>query len=193
MSRASFSELCQPLGYGKFFVSSGHRPQAPLEIQLADFLRRCGDKTSNILETARKCGVESGTTLLHLGRVAETLISLPTSYVRWPSSERSKREIRESFAKQGFDGAIGALDGAFIRLREAPSNNRKRYSIVPWKKWYGINVQATCDHEGDFTSYDVGWPVKQRYTKVFEKPRIWKGDVTLNKGVSTYGQWYVKC
>lgn len=35
------------------------------------------------------------------------------------------------------------------------------------------NVQATVDHEGYFTSYDIGWPASVTDIQVFKRSKIW--------------------
>jgi DDE superfamily endonuclease len=36
-----------------------------------------------------------------------------------------------------------------------------------------INVQTTVDHEGYFTSYDIGWPASQVDITIFKKSSLW--------------------
>jgi hypothetical protein len=170
MSRTSFFSICSLLQQiPDIFESTGLRPQKPVEVQFANFLRRCAKTNSHHVDAARETGTGSGTTFIYLDRIAYALVSIRQQHVKWPTGNR-RRQVREAFGSKGFYGALGAVDGMLIQLTQKPHENGIYYYCR--KKFYGINVQATVDHEGYFTSYDVGWPASQNDISIYMRSTL---------------------
>jgi hypothetical protein len=123
------------------------------------------------LDALRETGTGSGTSFIYLDRVAYAFLLLKNDFIKWPTFAR-RREIRLAFASRGFGGALGAVDGMLIQFTQKPHQDGIYYYCR--KKFYGINVQATVDHEGYFTSYDVGWPASQNDISVFTRSTIYR-------------------
>jgi hypothetical protein len=168
---SSYIAVCRLLGENSIFISTGRRPQIPVHMQVALFLRHCSRTNAHHLDGAREIGVGSGTTYLCLDRVSSALRDLRHEYIRWPTGSR-RIDIKAAFQDVGFPGAIGAVDGMLVQLAQTPPKDGMYYYCR--KKFYGVNVQATVDHDGYFTSYDIGWPASQNDITIFKKSTIWR-------------------
>jgi hypothetical protein len=91
--------------------------------------------TSHHLNAARECNIGAGTVFLYVDRVIEALRSLAHIFVQWPNRARQK-EIRGTFSKFGFPGAIGAIDGSLIQLADKPPKDAIYYYTR--KKYYAV-------------------------------------------------------
>ena len=78
------------------------------------------------------------------------------SFVKWPTSEEHKK-VQEGFENLGgLKNVIGAIDGTYIPLRNAPNKDPEVYFTR--KKHYAIHCQGIVNDRGIFISFDVGWP-----------------------------------
>lgn len=131
----SFFTVCDLIRDHPVFQSTGTKPQRPVEIQLATFLRLYGGTRQHHLAGALSCNVGAGTTFLYVDRVVEALGDLSGDFVRWPNELR-RAEIRDAFSEMGFPGAIGAVDGSLIQFADKPATDAIYYYCR--KKFYGV-------------------------------------------------------
>ncbi|KAF9504263.1 hypothetical protein BS47DRAFT_1253849, partial [Hydnum rufescens UP504] len=141
-----------------------------VEVQFAAFLQHFGSSNQHHLNTACECNIGAGTVFLYVDHVIQALGDLGPHFIKWPDQTRCA-EIHKAFGEQGFPGAIGAINGSLIHFVEVPAVDGSYYYCH--KKFFGANIQAMVDHEGYFTSYDIGWPASQNDIVIFKKSSIW--------------------
>ncbi|PKY25047.1 hypothetical protein RhiirB3_439834, partial [Rhizophagus irregularis] len=137
------------------FQNNSNHSQAPVELQLAIFLRRIGSK-EDIFGLCSRFGIAEGTVYLYCKRVMIAIFSLKKTLVKWPTGE-AKQNIHEGFKNIGeMEDVIGAIDGSHIVLANAPLRQPETY----WnrKKRYSIQLQGIVDYRGMFIDYEIGWP-----------------------------------
>ncbi|PPQ80935.1 hypothetical protein CVT24_012866 [Panaeolus cyanescens] len=156
LGRDTFDELVARLNQDPIFHVPGRKPQRHVKYQLACFLIRYGLRGSDTLDVARKLSIGHGTVFIYCSRVSRALRRLGRQVLSFPSKERQDEIAVEIQAKTGLPGCIGSVDGSLIELTEEPIVNGHVYYTR--KKFYGINIQATVDHERRFTSFELGWP-----------------------------------
>ncbi|CAI2171053.1 3234_t:CDS:2 [Funneliformis geosporum] len=137
------------------FQSTGNKQQAPVELQLAIFLRRVGSK-DDIFSICSRYGISEGTVYLYCKRIMLAILSLKSSLVVWPTGQIRKM-VHSGFKDiGGFNNVIGTIDGTHIILGIAPLKQPEIY----WnrKKKYSIQCQGIVDYRGIFIDYEIGWP-----------------------------------
>ena len=72
MEKQHFIKLVQVLQNNTIFQSEGNKPQVPVELQLAIFLRRL-DSKDNIVSICSWYGVSEGTIILYVNRVIKAI------------------------------------------------------------------------------------------------------------------------
>ncbi|KAJ7358270.1 hypothetical protein DFH08DRAFT_911690 [Mycena albidolilacea] len=141
------------LAHNPIFQPHRGRPQCHVKYQLGCFLIRYGAIGSDTLGTAQKLSIRFGTVFLYCKRVRRALRELRSQFVGWPSSARKlaiKTHIKDV---SGFSRCLGAGDRSLINFDETPIHEGPPL-YVPKE----TNIQATCDHEKRFTSFELGWP-----------------------------------
>src|SRR6266498_2002948 len=179
MDPQSFQSLITKIETHSIFQSTGNKQQAPVELQLAIFLRRIGSK-DEIFSICSRFGIAEGTVYLYCKRVMLAILSLKNSLVIWPTEE--PRKIVHSGFKNigGFENVIGAIDGTHIILGIAPLNQPEIY----WnhKKKYSIQYQGIVNHRGVFIDYEIGWPGSVHDAKVYRNSFFYQNVSTLIEG-----------
>src|SRR6266498_4023321 len=179
MDPQSFQSLITKIETHSIFQSTGNKQQAPVELQLAIFLRRIGSK-DEIFSICSRFGIAEGTVYLYCKRVMLAILSLKNSLVIWPTEE--PRKIVHSGFKNigGFENVIGAIDGTHIILGIAPLNQPEIY----WnrKKKYSIQCQGIVNHRGVFIDYEIGWPGSVHDAKVYRNSFFYQNVSTLIEG-----------
>jgi hypothetical protein len=179
MDSQSFQTLITNIETHLIFQSTGNKQQAPVELQLAIFLRRVGSK-DEIFNICSRYGISEGTVYLYCKRVMLAIFSLKRSLVIWPTGQ-SRKIIHSGFRDiGGFNNVIGAIDGTHIILGIAPLKQPEIY----WnqKKKYSIQCQGIVDHRGIFIDYEIGWPGSVHDAKVYRNSFFYKNVSTLIKG-----------
>ena len=75
-------------------------------------------------------------------------------FVKWPTLEERKK-VHEGFENLGgLKNVIGAVDGTYIPMKNAPNKNPEVYFTQ--KKCYAIHCQGIVNDRGSFISFDVG-------------------------------------
>lgn len=160
----SFKSLVNLLNNHSIFKSNNNKQQAPIEFQLAIFLRRLGSR-EDIFSICSRYGIAEGTVILYCKRVMKAIISNKEKYVKWPT-DQARTFVHEGFkAIGGIEDIIGAIDGTHFILQNAPQKDKELYFTR--KKRYALHCQGIVDFRGIFTSYDVGWPGSVHDAKVY--------------------------
>src|SRR5436190_20751620 len=119
MDSQSFQNLITNIETHSIFQSTGNKQQAPVELQLAIFLRRVGSK-DEIFSICSRYGISEGTVYLYCKRVMLAILSLKSSLVIWPTGQ-ARKMVHSGFKDiGGFNNVIGAIDGTHIILGTAP-------------------------------------------------------------------------
>lgn len=176
----SFKELVKLLNIHPIFQSNHITQQAPVELQLAVFLRRLGSKES-IFSICSRYGIAEGTVILYCKRIMKAIISNKAKFIKWPTDERSREFVHAGFeAIGGIEDIIGAIDGTYFILQNAPQ--KEKYLYFTRKKKYALHCQGIVDHRGIFISYDIGWPDSVYDAKVYRNSYFYANRSTLIKG-----------
>jgi hypothetical protein len=174
MDRDSFFDLLGQIQNHPIFEVR-RQPQAGVELQLAVFLNRLGSKQT-YFEIASRFGISEGMVQKCTGRVAKAIIGLNRTYIKWPEGERRRTVINGFKEVAGFPNVIGCIDGTHIPLLEAPVKDGDTYYTR--KKRWSLHAQAVVDHEGKFTSYEIGWPGSVNDAKVWRNSYLFKNRET---------------
>src|SRR5687767_2583210 len=114
----SFKILVNLLNTHSIFQSNNMKQQAPVELQLAVFLRRLGSK-EDVFSLCSHYGIAEGTVILYCKRVMKAIISNKTNFVKWPT-EQGRELVHTGFeAIGGIEDIIGAIDGTYFTLQNA--------------------------------------------------------------------------
>jgi len=166
-----FQQLANLIRSHPVFSSRGNKPQACVEFQLAVFLCRLGS-TGSLFEVCSRFGIGEGTVILYTKRVIQAIMAKKKSFVKWPTSEEHKK-VQEGFENLGgLKNVIGAIDGTYIPLRNAPNKDPEVYFTR--KKRYAIHCQGIVNDRGIFISFDVGWPGSVHDARVFRNSSFYK-------------------
>ncbi|GBB93005.1 hypothetical protein RclHR1_00210001 [Rhizophagus clarus] len=164
MQPHNFQQLANLIRSHPVFLSRGNKPQACVEFQLAVFLCRLGS-TGSLFEVCARFGIGEGTVILYTRRVIQAILAKKKSFVKWPTSEERKK-VHEGFENLGgLKNVIGAVDGTYIPMRNAP--NKDPEVFFTRRKRYAIHCQGIVNDRGIFTSFDVGWPGSVHDARVF--------------------------
>ncbi|CAB5115130.1 unnamed protein product [Rhizophagus irregularis] len=167
----SFQQLANLIRSHHVFSSQGNKPQACVEFQLAVFLCRLGS-TGSLFEVCSRFGIGEGTVILYTKRVIQAILAKKKRFVKWPTSEERKK-VNEGFENLGgLKNVIGAVDGTYIPMRNAPNKDPEVYFTR--KKRYAIHCQGIVNDRGIFTSFDVGWPGSVHDARVYRNSSFYK-------------------
>src|SRR6266536_1315587 len=174
----NFKVLVNLLGTHPIFISNNIKQQAPVELQLAVFLRRLGSK-EDVFSVCSRYGIAEGTVLLYCKRIMKAIISHKAEYVKWPTGQ-DRKFVHDGFeAIGGIEDIIGAIDGTHFILQNAPQ--KEKYLYFTRKKRYALHCQGIVDHRGIFISYDVGWPGSVHDAKVYRNSHFYLNRSSLIK------------
>jgi len=175
----NFKVLVNLLGTHPIFISNNIKQQAPVELQLAVFLRRLGSK-EDVFSVCSRYGIAEGTVLLYCKRIMKAIISHKAEYVKWPTGQ-DRKFVHDGFeAIGGIEDIIGAIDGTHFILQNAPQ--KEKYLYFTRKKRYALHCQGIVDHRGIFINYDVGWPGSVHDAKVYRNSHFYSNRSSLIKG-----------
>ena len=110
----------------QIFQNNSSNFQAPVEFQLAVFLRRI-DSEENIFEIYSRFGIAEGTVYLYCKRIIIAILSLKKILVKWPTDE-TKQDIYEGFKNIGkMENVIGIINESYIILANTSLKQLKIY------------------------------------------------------------------
>ncbi|CAB5364010.1 unnamed protein product [Rhizophagus irregularis] len=179
MNSINFQKLVSLLITHPIFQNNSNHSQAPVELQLAIFLRRIGSK-EDIFGLCSRFGIAEGTVYLYCKRVMIAIFSLKKTLVKWPTGE-AKQNIHKGFKNIGeMEDVIGAIDGSHIVLANAPLRQSETY----WnrKKRYSIQLHGIVDYRGMFIDYEIGWPGSVHDAKVYKNSYFYRNVSKIIKG-----------
>lgn len=179
MDPVNFQKLVSMLITHPIFHNNSNNPQAPVELQLAVFLRRIGSK-EDVFGICSKFGIAEGTVYLYCKRIMIAIFSLKKTLVKWPTGE-VKQSTLEGFKNiGGMENVIGAIDGSHIGLANAPLKQPETY----WnrKKRYSIQLQGIVDYRGVFIDYEIGWPGSVHDAKVYKNSYFYQNVSKIIEG-----------
>ncbi|XP_052230655.1 putative nuclease HARBI1 [Dreissena polymorpha] len=102
-------------------------------------------------------GVDIATVSRVVTDVTNSLFALKDMVIRFPVTDADRRRVMTGFFEmRGFPGVIGCVDGTHVRIISPGGPDEP--SFVNRKGFHSLNVQATCDHKGMFTSVNACWP-----------------------------------
>ncbi len=183
MEKQHFIKLVQVLQNDTIFQSEGNKPQAPVELQLAIFLRRLGSK-DDIVSICSRFGVSEGTIILYVNRVIKAIRNKKSEFIQWPRNN-NRIAVHTGFqAIGGFQNVIGAIDGTHFILNEAPVQDLTAFFTR--KKRYAIQYQGIVDFKGIFINYVIGWPGSVHDARVYSN-----SDFFLNRTEYIEGEDYI--
>jgi hypothetical protein len=149
----NFKALVNLINTHPIFQSNYIKQQAPVELQLAVFLRKLESK-DDVFSICSRYGIAEGTVLLYCKRIMKAIISYKAEYIKWPTGQ-DRKFVHDGFeAIGGIENIIGAIDGTHFILQNAPQ--KEKYLYFTRKKRYALHCQGIVDHRGIFISYDVG-------------------------------------
>lgn len=146
MNPSSFWKLHDIIEPHSIFHNNSTCSQIAPCLQLGLFLERLGHDGNAVsfTKTLMTYGVSTGSvhnyTMRCMVAVEETL----KDAVKWPKLQE-RREIAAHFAKTGFLGCVGLIDGTLFPLSQRPGIDGECY----WdrKQRYSLNAQIVCDHK----------------------------------------------
>ena len=98
-----------------YFQSNNSKPQSPVELQLAVFIRRLGSR-NDIFSICSSFGIAEETVILFCKWVMKAIISYKTRYVKWPKGQ-ARGFVHEGFKAIGdIENIIGSIDGTHFIL-----------------------------------------------------------------------------
>ncbi|EXX64371.1 hypothetical protein RirG_143350 [Rhizophagus irregularis DAOM 197198w] len=169
MHHHSFQQLANLIRSHHVFSSQGNKPQAYVEFQLAVFLCRLGS-TGSLFEVCSRFRIGEGTVILCTKRVIQAILAKKKRFVKWPTSEERKK-VNEGFENLGgLKNVIGAVDGTYIPMRNAPNKNPEVYFIR--KKCYAIHCQdySHLIQDDDYLLGDSAYPISPFLIIPFKDP-----------------------
>ena len=136
MFSESFKILVNLLNTHSIFQSNNVKQQAPVELQLAVFLRRLGSK-ENIFSICSRYGIAEGIVILYCKRIMKAIISNKAKFIKWLTDKRSREFVHTGFeAIGGIEDIIGAINGTYFILQNALQ--KEKYFYFTRKKRYTL-------------------------------------------------------
>ena len=176
MLSENFKSLVNLIKNHSIFQNNSSKQQAPVELQLAVFLRRLGLK-NNIFLICSNYRITEETVILFCKRIMKAIISYKTNYIKWLTGQARKFVHEEFKAIEGIEDIIRSIDGIYFILQNASKKDKEVYFTR--KKRYALHCQDIVDYRGIFTSYDVGWPGSVHDAKVYRHSYFYKNKSSL--------------
>ncbi|KAG5862329.1 hypothetical protein JTB14_032927 [Gonioctena quinquepunctata] len=89
--------------------------------------------------------------------------------IRWPAAPRMEIIKRGSNSLANIPNVLGAIDGTHVEIK-APQEFPENY--IDRKCFYGITLQAICDHELIFTNCFAGYESSTSDIRIFRNSDI---------------------
>ncbi|TEB26589.1 hypothetical protein FA13DRAFT_1582669, partial [Coprinellus micaceus] len=144
VSPATFDGLLAQIENHPTFLSTGIRPQMPVDKQLAIALKRFGNFGSNASVEAivQWAGVSAGMVVAATRRVMEAILSLHDQHIHWPDAQAKEeaKEYVEAATCAAWRDSWVFVDGTLVPLAEKPGYHGESYSDR--KSNYSPNVQV---------------------------------------------------
>ncbi|XP_052219114.1 putative nuclease HARBI1 [Dreissena polymorpha] len=116
-------------------------------------------------------GVDIATVSRVITAVVDAFFGLKDRFIKFPTSDEDRcRATNDFFRVREFPSVIGCIDGTHIRLLSPGQPDEAAY--VNRKHYHSINVHATCDRDGNFTSMNACWPGSCHDAHVFRMSNV---------------------
>ncbi|XP_052760293.1 putative nuclease HARBI1 [Mya arenaria] len=126
-------------------------------------------------------GVDVATVSRVVTAVTDCIFDMKDSAIQFPTTDRHRHRTKTGFhAIRGFPSVISAVDGTHVRI-QTPSDDEEQ--CVNRKHFHSINVQASCDHRGVFTSINAIWPGSTHDAHVFRTSELFHFMETHHHGL----------
>lgn len=106
------------------YQSGGNGKQSSYQ-QVIIYLWFVGHQTSSFRDVADRFNIAISTLFTSVRKITYFFSNLSPEIVRWPSNEE-KIESERYFRRNGFPGAIGAIDGSHVKI-DKPTNDPDSY------------------------------------------------------------------
>lgn len=115
-------------------------------------------------------GVEQSTVSRTVKYVVQKVVDQADRWIRFPTTENSIMEAKQLWQTRfRFPTAIGVIDCTHVGI-EKPGLHGDEY--INRKGKSTLNVQATCDAKGMFTSVDVSWPGSVHDSRIWRNSSV---------------------
>lgn len=160
MDKASFFVLVALIESHPIFHNVSTFDQAPVEWQLAVTLDRLGHEGNGacLNRLIPTWGVSTGSLCNFTNRCFVAMEAALKDHLRWPE-RAERRAISQEFAKKGFPGCVGLIDGTIMPISQRPHESGECY--YDRKCRYSINTQVVCDHRRKILMLYTGKPPKK--------------------------------
>lgn len=137
-------------GHLVFHTENAHH-QAPVVRQLAVCLDQLGHNGNGacLNHLIPNWGVSNGSLVNFSKRCFVAL----KDQIKWPTG-RDRTPVLDAFARLGFRGCIGLIDGSLMPLTQRPHLHGECY--YDRKSRYSINAQVVCKHQRKITYLYTG-------------------------------------
>lgn len=115
-------------------------------------------------------GVSEAAVRLHVKTVGQKLYDVRNDWIKFPTSVREFHRAEDCF----FPGCCGFIDASHFRCKQPTKPQRPECYWNRRKACYTINVQATCDNSGDFTSVDTSCPGTTHDSRMYRKSQLYQ-------------------
>ncbi|KAF6214321.1 hypothetical protein GE061_009061 [Apolygus lucorum] len=133
--------------------------------QVLIFLWFAGHQTASFRDVADRFNITISSLFRVNIRLIHFISGLAEEVIRWPSRQE-QTTIEASFRRKGFPGVVGAIDGTHVRI-DKPAVDPDSYCNR--KKYFSVQMQAVCDHQGKIRSVFIGFPGSVHDARVFTR------------------------
>ncbi|KAJ3531949.1 hypothetical protein NMY22_g7953 [Coprinellus aureogranulatus] len=181
VSPSTFDGILTQIQDHEVFLSTGIRPQLPVDEQLAIALKRFGNFGSNasVEAIAQWAGVSAGMVVAATQRVMEAVLSLHDRHIHWPDArakEEAKEYVEAATCVAWRDGWV-FVDGTLIPLAEKPAYHGESY--FDRKSNYSLNVQLITLPNLKIVDYVLGHCGSAHDSSVFMDSRLYRNHQEL--------------
>ncbi|CAM6094683.1 unnamed protein product [Calypogeia fissa] len=178
IDKPSFFELLNRVENHPIYHNRSTNTQAPIIWQLAVTLDRLGHDGNGacLNHLIPTWGVSNGSLCNFTKRTLIALDSALHGVIRW-ADRAERRRISEEFAKKGFSGCVGLIDGTLIPLTQRPKNSGECY--YDRKCNYSMNAQVICDHQRKILFLYTGMPGSVSDLTAFKRTSLY---ADMNEG-----------
>jgi len=141
----------------------------PPLIQFLVFVKFCATGSLQIT-VGDLNNLSQGTISKIIKRVAISIAKLYKRFIKYPTHEEARLEIRKFYQLSRFPGVVGAIDCTHVKINSPGGTNAELYRCR--KSYFSINVQAICTQDLRFTNVVARWYGSAHDSRIFENSKI---------------------